>query len=155
MLIEGLKDAGKDAEKIGITLVLEALNRFEACLVNKIRDLIKLDEEVNLSSVKIMCDLFHMNIEEKSIDEAILLAGSELAHVHFADSNREAPGMGLIDFKSVMRSLKEIKYDGDIVMELLPLAANPYSARERSDTKKRLDLFTFKSLDWIKKIAQI
>ena len=54
-----------------------------------------------------------------------------------------------------MRSLKEIKHDGDIVIGLLPPAANPYSAREKSDTKKQLDLFTFKSLDWIKKIAQI
>ena len=43
------------------------------------------------------------------MDEAILLAGSGLAHVHFTDSNREASGMGHIDFKSVMRSLKEIK----------------------------------------------
>jgi len=75
-----------------------------------------------------MCNLFHKNIEEKSIDETILLAGSELACVHFTGSNREAPGMGLIDFKSVARNLKEIKYDGDIVMELLPPAANPYSA---------------------------
>jgi len=95
-----------------------------------------------------------MNVEEKSTDEAILLAGSELAHVHFADSNREAPGMGHIDFKSVMRSLKESKYDGDIVMELLPHAVNSYPVREKPDTKKRPDLFTFKSLDWIKKIVQ-
>lgn len=63
------------------------------------------------------------------------------------------PGRGHVDFKSVMRNLKEIKYDGDIVMELLPPAANPYSTREKSDTKK-LDLFTFKPLNWIKKIAQ-
>ena len=94
-----MKDAGKNAEKIGITLVLEALYRFETCLVNKIRDLTKLPEEVNSSSVKIICDLFFMDIEEKSIAEAILLAGSELAHVHFADSNREAPGKGPYRFQ--------------------------------------------------------
>lgn len=152
--IEELRIAGNYAAKNEVTLVLEALNRFETCLANNIEDLLYVIEEVDLENVKVMCDVFHMNIEENSIELGILKAGQKLDHVHFADSNREAPGKGHIDFKSVMRRLKEINYDGDIIMEFLPSSANPYSNRKRSNLKESLDLATMESLDWIKKIAQ-
>jgi len=72
------------------------------------------------------------------MDEAILLTGSKLAHVHFANSNREALGKDLIDFNSAIKKLKKVKLDKNIIIELLLFAANSSLAQGQSDTKKNL-----------------
>jgi sugar phosphate isomerase/epimerase len=72
-----------------------------------------------------MLDTFHSNIEETSIPKAIRRAGRLLKHVHFADSNRLAPGFGSIDFKPIMRELIETEYDGYIDLECMPAKPDP------------------------------
>jgi sugar phosphate isomerase/epimerase len=71
--------------------------------------------------VKILADLFHMNLEEASIPQALLLAGARLGHVHFADSNRQAIGFGHTDLPSIAEALRKIGYVGGISAEILPL----------------------------------
>ncbi len=61
-----------------------------------------------------------MNIEELDIRESLYNAKDLLYHVHFADNNRWPPGYGNIDFKSIIRVLKKIKYNGYITIEAIP-----------------------------------
>ena len=70
-----------------------------------------------LPGVYIMLDSFHMNIEEDSFREAILTAGSKLGHFHIGEANRKVPGSGRLPWKEMADALKEIGYDGTIVME--------------------------------------
>lgn len=67
-----------------------------------------------------MGDTFHMNIEEQSIYDAIKNARRYLAHFHLADNNRLAPGQGHLDFKKIIKALKEIGYKGFVSAEILP-----------------------------------
>ncbi|MCF2937904.1 sugar phosphate isomerase/epimerase [Paenibacillus alkaliterrae] len=86
-------------------------NRFETYLINKLGDTKKLAEAVNLPSVNIMADLFHMNIEERDYSAALRHIAPYLAHVQIADNTREAARFGMTNFKEVVRKLIELGYN--------------------------------------------
>lgn len=114
-----LSECALNAEDLGVTMVLEPINRYETSLINTIDEASQMVEEVRSDNVKVMADTFHMNIEEASTTEALLKAGKSLAHVHVADSNRLAPGMGHIDFAGMIHVLNEIGYFGYLSAEIL------------------------------------
>jgi D-psicose/D-tagatose/L-ribulose 3-epimerase len=64
-----------------------------------------------------MLDTFHMNIEEDSIGGAIRTAGSYLGHLHTGECNRKVPGKGRTPWREIGEALKDINYDGGVVME--------------------------------------
>ncbi|MFQ6094911.1 MAG: TIM barrel protein [Candidatus Bathyarchaeia archaeon] len=126
-LRNSLKRCAEFAEDIGTRILIEPLNRYESNLVTTVEEAIELKEETGSDHVGVMADTFHMNIEERSIYDSIIKAGNHLEHIHFADSNRHAPGQGHLDFKQIMRALKEINYRSFITGEILPLP-NQYTA---------------------------
>jgi len=71
-----------------------------------------------------------MNIEERSMEEAILMCGDKLGYIHVADNNRRACGDGSIDFKKVLDALGKISYKGYISVECLPLPDGITAARK-------------------------
>ena len=137
-LIECIKKCGEYAEKYDIKLAIEPDNRYETDIVNNADEALKLIKEVNLKSVKLMLDTFHMNIEEVSFYQTIKNASKELIHFHVADSNRCAPGMGHINFKEIMDALKEINYNGFIGIEVLPKPNADEAARISIEYLKKL-----------------
>jgi sugar phosphate isomerase/epimerase len=151
--VASLKEAGAYAETKNIFLAIEALNRFETYLVNKLDLAKKLVEEVSCSRVGIMADLFHMNIEERNHTAAIRNIAAFLAHVHIADNTREAAGLGQTDFVEVMRTLLDIGYNGSITMEFMPPVSNPYLVVQKNDSGEALfDQYTQQSIHHIKGI---
>jgi D-psicose/D-tagatose/L-ribulose 3-epimerase len=150
--VASIREAGEYAMAKGIHLALEALNRFETYLVNRLDDAKKLAEQTKVDSVKLMADLFHMNIEERDLSATLRNIAPVLAHVHIADNTREAAGLGATDFKQVMRTLIEIGYQGSITMEFLPPVSNPYLAAQREAGKSNavFDRYTQQSIDHIK-----
>jgi sugar phosphate isomerase/epimerase len=117
---QALVSCVRSAEKKGVTLLLEPINRHETNLFNTVEQALELVEEMGSKYLRLLIDTFHMNIEESSIVGSILMAGSHLGYVHFADNNRLAPGWGHIDFSQVLSGLKEIGYQGPISVEVLP-----------------------------------
>ena len=107
---ESLAQLGGHAATRGVTLLFEFLNRYETNLFNRVSDVLPFLRRLGEPSIKVLADLFHMNIEESSIPEAIRELGPLLGHVHFVDSNRRAPGFGHIDFPPIMQALREISY---------------------------------------------
>ena len=69
-----------------------------------------------------MYDTFHAHIEEKSIPEAIRSLKDCLAHVHISEKDRSTPGSGNIRWYENFDTLKEIGYDGLMVIEAFGLA---------------------------------
>lgn len=115
--ITGLKEAGAMAADYGVTLALEPLNRFETDMVNTAEQVKRMVREVDLPSVKIHLDTFHMHIEEQNVYDAIILAGNDLVYFDASESDRGAPGSAQVDWNGVARALKEIGYQGDCVIE--------------------------------------
>lgn len=112
-----VEDLGAHAEKAGTLLLLEPLNRGETHFWRRLRDAVEIAEQVSSPGVKIMADLYHMNIEEPRIDESIREAGDWIEHVHLADSHRQQPGTGHTDFKSAFAALKDIGFDKYMALE--------------------------------------
>ena len=117
VLVEALTELGRHAAAAGVTVLLEPLNRYEDHMLNTLAQAGELCSQVGLDSVKVMGDLFHMNIEEDDPAESIRAAGDVLAHVHLGDSNREHPGTGHIDFAAALQTLSDIGFDGYMALE--------------------------------------
>ncbi len=118
--INCLRECSRIAQKKKIGLTLEPLNRYETNFINTVEEGIEFIKKIDASNIGLLIDTFHMNIEEISIYKSIIKAKEYLTHVHFADSNRWAPGSGHLDFVRIIKMLKEIDYKGYISMEILP-----------------------------------
>jgi sugar phosphate isomerase/epimerase len=119
-LAEGLTTLGSFAETNGVTLIYEPLNRYETNLINRLDDGVDFLGSLNTRNVRLLADLFHMNIEEASLPDSIRRAGSLIGHVHFADSNRRPIGMGHTAMADVAKALIDIAYQGYISAEAFP-----------------------------------
>jgi sugar phosphate isomerase/epimerase len=64
-------------------------------------------------------DAYHLHMEEFDVHEAIRKAGKRLFDFHVADNNRFAAGLGTIDWKKIVGTLKEIGYDGALTNEFV------------------------------------
>lgn len=119
---EILTKAADHAKQAGVTLVLEYLNRFECYFLNSAADCAKFVNDVNHPNLRMMYDTFHANIEEKCIATAIKTCAPVSVHVHISENDRSTPGEGHVDWDTTFKTLKEIKYDGWMVVEAFGLA---------------------------------
>ena len=117
VLTGALEELGEHADREEAVVLLEPLNRYEDHMLNRLDQGVELCKAIDRDSVKVMGDLFHMNIEEDDPGESIRRADGYLAHVHLADSNRAQPGAGHNDFASAFGALREIEFDGYLAME--------------------------------------
>ncbi len=118
--LESLGQYHTIAQDLGVTLILEPINRFEINFINRVEEALEIVETLRLPNLKLLLDSFHMNIEEVSIPLAIWRARDHLAHFHFVDSNRGVPGYGHADMKEIFLSLREIGYRGFLGVEAEP-----------------------------------
>lgn len=130
-LAEALLNLGLHAKRYGLPVLYEPLNRYETNLVNRLDDGVKLVSGLAAGNVKLLADLYHMNIEEADLPAALRAAGSHVGHVHFADSNRRAPGLGHTDFAPVVKALRDVGYSGYLSAEVLPLP-DPHAAAKQT-----------------------
>jgi D-psicose/D-tagatose/L-ribulose 3-epimerase len=119
---EVFSELAEYAKQHGVTLVFEYLNRFECYFVNCVADTARFCREVNHPNLRMMYDTFHANIEEKNIAQAIRDAAPYTVHVHISENDRGTPGQGHVDWDTTFKTLKEIKYDGWMVVEAFGLA---------------------------------
>lgn len=118
---EALGELGGHAAKYNVPLLYEPLNRYETNLFNRIGDTAAWLRERQLQNVRILADLFHMNIDETNSPQALRDVGSLVGHVHFADSNRRAMGMGQTQLAPIVDALREVGYRGYLSAEVFPL----------------------------------
>ncbi len=118
---EGLTELGERAAQLGVPLLYEPLNRYETNLFNRVGDTAAWLRTLKTTNVKILADLFHMNIEEADTAAALREAGAAVGHVHFADSNRRAIGLGQTQVAPIIAALREIGYRGYLSAEVFPL----------------------------------
>jgi D-psicose/D-tagatose/L-ribulose 3-epimerase len=117
LLVSQLRSLAEYAGDRGVVLCLEPLNRFETSFINLADQAIEVIDRVDHPACQIMLDTFHMNIEECSLGDAIRRTGKRLAHVHACENDRGAPGSGHIPWDDVAKALKDIGYDGPVVIE--------------------------------------
>ena len=134
--VKSLQQISAYAAERKVPVALEALNRFEgyAGFMNSVKDAVSVIEESGAENLGVLADLFHINIEDTSPDDALRRAGSRLMHVHLADSNRAAPGTGHIDFLQLLRTLRSMNYQGYLALDCVPPKPDWKTLLQRSIT---------------------
>src|SRR5581483_6195353 len=130
LLAEALNDLGQHAAVRGQVLLLEPLNRYETNLLNRVGEAVRFLDTLSTRNVRNLADLFHMNLEERSIAGALQDGGTRIGHVHFADSNRQAVGFGHTNVPPIIETLRQIGYEGFLSAEILPLPDSDTAARQ-------------------------
>jgi D-psicose/D-tagatose/L-ribulose 3-epimerase len=117
LAVSNLKPIAEYAEKKGIKLAIEPLNRFETDFINTVEQGLEFISRVGYDSVGLLLDSFHMNIEEKNSARAIEMAGEKVFHFHACSNDRGTPGDGQINWQEIAEVLKKINYQGPVVIE--------------------------------------
>jgi sugar phosphate isomerase/epimerase len=125
--VVGVQRIAERAQELGLELAIEVLNRYESHLLNTAEEAVRFVEEVGAPNVGLLLDTYHMNIEEAGLGNAIRAAGGHLALFHAADSNRQAVGRGHTDFAGAMCTLKDIGYNGSIIVECTASGPDPFT----------------------------
>jgi sugar phosphate isomerase/epimerase len=120
LLRDALSLLGQYASKYKAPLIFEPLNRYETNLICTVAEGVELLKSLSTDNVRLLTDLFHMNIEEVDLAAAIHTGAGTIGHVHFVDSNRRPAGCGHMDYKPIAAALKEIGYVGYASAEALP-----------------------------------
>jgi sugar phosphate isomerase/epimerase len=133
-LAEAMTVLGEHAANRGQKLIYEPLNRYETNLINTIGDGVAFLKTLPTANVKLLADLFHMNIEEADIAAAIRAGAGHIGHFHLADSNRRPAGLGHTDFAPIVAAVRDIGFTGYFGAECLPY---PSPAEAAKQTVKR------------------
>lgn len=116
--VESVRKVAPFAAERGVTYAVEMVNRFEQFIVNSTEEGVRFCKDAGEANMGVLLDVFHANIEENNIADAIRYAGGFLKHMHWSENNRRLPGTGNhIPWNEVAKALKDINYQGRIVME--------------------------------------
>ncbi len=115
--LASVKELMKTAEDNNVIYCFEVVNRFEQYLMNTAEEGVAFAKRVDHPNAKVLLDTFHMNIEEDDMITPIKQTGEYLGHFHIGENNRKTPGTGKLPWAEMIAALKEIHYEGAIVME--------------------------------------
>jgi sugar phosphate isomerase/epimerase len=136
-LADALLELSRFAFDHDTRLLYEPLNRYETNLFNSLSDAAGFLTRIGADDVRLLADLYHMNIEERDLAAALRDNGRWLGHVHLADSNRHPAGGGHTDFRPIGKALRDIGYDGYVSAEALPLPDSDSAARRTIEAFRR------------------
>lgn len=137
LLREALNELGPYAARHHVPLIYEPLNRYETNLIKTVADGVAFLKTLSTDNVKLLADLFHMNIEEADIATAIRAGKGYIGHVHFVDSNRQAAGFGHMNFEPIAAALNETNYEGYASAEAFPIPDSDTAAAKTIEAFNR------------------
>jgi sugar phosphate isomerase/epimerase len=139
-VVDATKECFAHGKKKGVKIAVEPLNRFETYFFNRAAQALALADAVS-PECGVCLDAFHLNIEEEDMYDAIRLAGKRLFDFHVADNNRFAAGLGQLDWKKIVATLKEIGYDGALTNEFVaPVDRTPAAKYPKMVERNPVDI---------------
>jgi D-psicose/D-tagatose/L-ribulose 3-epimerase len=115
--VETMRTIAEHAGKVGVTIGIEPLNRFETYLINTHADGLRYVKDVGHPACGLMFDTFHANIEEKDFAESLRQCGDSLVHIHISENDRSTPGRGHIPWELFFDTVTSMPYDGWLTIE--------------------------------------
>ena len=123
-IVEGLKRAHDVVEPHGVTLIVEPLNTLvnhQGYYLNHTPEAFEIMREVAGSNVKILFDIYHVQIMDGNLIETIRQNISSIGHFHVGDvPGRHEPGTGEINYANVFRAIRETGFRDFVAMEYMP-----------------------------------
>jgi sugar phosphate isomerase/epimerase len=158
--VETLQRVAGDFGKAGVRAAVEPIRSAEVSLVHTIADARRYIQAVDHPGIRhINGDVYHMQVEEPNIAEAILAAGAQLINLHLADSNRCALGDGSLDVDAILMALYLVGYLAGprfATPEPLGPGGDPYPAMfGRPDAARLDDLVARTAAYWRQREEQV
>jgi len=116
-IAEALRPVARRAADFGMTVGLEACNRYETHLLNTAEQGLRLFDRIGEPNLVLHLDTYHMNIEEKGIGHAIEIAGWAASYIHLSESDRGVPGTGTVEWDELFGAVAKAGFDRDLVIE--------------------------------------
>jgi D-psicose/D-tagatose/L-ribulose 3-epimerase len=129
--VEVLRQAAEEAQKHQVMLAIEYLNRFECYFLTTAADARALVKAIDHPHFRMMYDTFHANIEEKQVSPVITSIADVMIHVHLSENDRGTPGTGHVLWDETFQALRQVKYDGWMVIEAFGRALPDLAAATR------------------------
>ncbi len=129
-LADAIEQLSERATQYHVPLLIEPLNRYETNVFTSLQITADWLRTLRTRNTRILADMFHMNIEEADMPAAIHEQAALIGHVHFADSNRRAIGLGHTDSEALVLALKSINYQGYLSAEIFPLPTADEAAEQ-------------------------
>ena len=123
-VIDTLGEIAAEAQKRGITLALEACNRYETYMYNSLADTRDTILAIGADNLKLHADTYHMNIEEEGFYNALIDTADVLDYIHMSESHRGLVGSGTVIWEQVWQGLADANFTGKLVLESFA-AINP------------------------------
>ena len=136
LFLQTLGEINERALKKDVTLLIEPVNRYEINFINSLDEGAVILEELGADNCGMMPDVFHMNIEDDYIGQSFIRNKKWVKYIHFADSNRHAPGQGHQNWEEIFSALYTIGFDGWVSAEILPIPEPDIAARQAVDFLK-------------------
>ena len=131
--LEVLKAVLPEAEALGVTLCLEALDPHQTNFLTDTEEAMRLVQDIAHPNLQIMVDVRSAWFGEKEdVSDVIRRVAPHLRHVHANDANRLGPGMGEVDFGPIVDALREMGYEGYVSVEVFDFSPGPEAIAQRS-----------------------
>ena len=149
---DGVREVALYAAERNVAVAVEAINRYETHLVNRVEQALELAAESEVPGTRVIADAFHMQLEEADSAQAIEAAGARLAALHLADSNRLGLGEGQLELAPLAEAARRVGFDGPFVLECTAPGPNPFKADKGQEAMALLDRYVRQSADALRRL---
>lgn len=129
LAVKAFQELSDYAADKNVMIALETVTIMQTNFINTLAEGAVMVDRVNRPNFKLMMDVFHLNLEEKDICDAIRKYSSYNIHVHLADNNRRYPGHCGLDFEKIISTFKECGYDGAFCTEIFQIPSMEEAAK--------------------------
>jgi len=123
-IVEGLKAAHDVVAPHGVTLIVEPLNTLvnhQGYYLNHTPEAFEIMREVGSPNVKILYDIYHVQIMDGNLIDSIRKNIGLIGHFHVGDvPGRHEPGTGEINYTNVFSAIREAGFRDFVAMEYGP-----------------------------------
>jgi sugar phosphate isomerase/epimerase len=144
--VEGVREVALYAGERGVSVAVEAINRYETHLVNRLEQALELADATGVGGVGVIADLFHMQLEEEHPAAALERAGSALRVLHVAGSTRRGLEHGTLDPAPAIAAARGAGFTGPLVLECTAAGPDPFTADKGAAAMELLDVEVVESI---------
>jgi len=131
---EGLAKVADHAQQRGVKILIEHLPRYATDVINTLKEALELAKEINHPAIQIVFDFHNAVDETEPFDVLLQKYYKNIEHIHIQemDGKHLGTGTGINDYAKAFQTLKDLKYDKWISLEVFDFSPGGKKIAEES-----------------------